>query len=102
MVLFGLSEVCDVFEVEAAPLVAVALELLVVDFSISVLRPISTGILLFFRSSMLLSAALLSCSSFSVASRSVSPFLHPFVHSKCPFSISALVNESPQYGHRAD
>ena len=96
MVRFGLSEVCDVFEVEAAPLVAVALELLVVDFSLSVLRPISTGILLLFRSSMLLIAALLSCSSSSMASRAVSFFLHPFVHFKCIFSTSALVNESPQ------
>ena len=102
MVLFGLSEVCDVFEVEAAPLVAVALELLVVTFSFSVLWPISTGILLLFRSSMLLIAALLSCSSSSVASLSVSFFLQPFVHSRCVFSTSALVNESPQYGHRAD
>ena len=102
MVRFNLVEVCDKFEVEAAPLVAVALGLLEVTFSFSPLWPFNTGILLLFRSSMLLIAALLSCSSSSMASRAVSFFLHPFVHFKCIFSTSALENESPQYGHRSD
>ena len=99
MLRFNLDEVCDKFdkfEVEAVPLVAVALGLLGVTFSFSPLWPFSTGILLLFRSSMLLIAALLSCSSSSMASRAVSFFLHPFVHFKCIFSTSALVNESPQ------
>ena len=66
LVRFSLVELCAGLEVEAAPLVAVALGEMVV--ASPPVRPFNTGLLLLLPSSRLLIAALLSCSSLSRAS----------------------------------
>ena len=77
LVRFSLIEMGAGLEVEAAPLVAVALGVMVVA-SPSV-QPFNTGLLLLFPSSRLLMAALLSRSSSSRASWASFFFLHPLV-----------------------
>ena len=66
LVRFNLIEMGAGLEVKAAPLIAVALGVLVV--ASPPVRPFNTGLLLLLPSSMLLIAALLSCSSSSRAS----------------------------------
>ena len=66
LVRFGLIGIGAGLEVEAAPLITVALGVLVVTSPPA--RPFNTGLLLILPSSKLLIAALLSCSSSSRAS----------------------------------